>query len=120
DGGAGKASRRPSGDMEGTSRLFPEGVASGDFPMTRAARELSNPDLAPHVSFVELGGHGYAVVRAAPDALETEFVSIPAPLERSDRADGGRMSYQARAHARLWSKGEHPVVKMDVLEGGPK
>jgi alkaline phosphatase D len=36
-----------------------------------------------------MGGPGYAVVRAAQHALETEFVCIPRPLERSDRVDGG-------------------------------
>jgi alkaline phosphatase D len=84
------------------------------------AREFSNRDLAPHVAFVDMGGHGYAVVRAAKDALETEFVCIPRPLERSDRVDGGPLNYRVRAHARLWSKGEQPALTMDVLEGDPK
>jgi len=94
-----------------------EYARSGD---AAKARKLSNRDLAPHVSFVDLGGHGYAVVRAAPDRLETEFVCIPRPLERSDRADGGPLNYRVRAHARLWNKGEHPALTMDVLEGDPK
>ena len=29
----------------------------------KSARLLSNPDLAPHLEFVDLGGHGYAKVR---------------------------------------------------------
>ena len=84
------------------------------------AREFSNRDLAPHVAFVDMGGHGYAVVRAAQDRLETEFVCIPRPLERSDRVDGGPLNYRVRAHARLWSKGGHPALKVDVLNGDPK
>ena len=94
-----------------------EYARSGD---AAKAREFSNRDLAPHVAFVDMGGHGYAVVRAAQDRLETEFVCIPRPLERSDRADGGPLNYRVRAHARLWSKGEHPALTMDVLEGDPK
>ncbi len=94
-----------------------EYARSGD---AAKARQLSNPDLAPHVSFVDMGGHGYAVVRAASDSLETEFVCIPRPLERSERADGGPLNYRVRARARLWSKGEHPALTMDVLEGDPK
>ena len=35
---------------------------SGDIEKARA---LSNPELAPHLSFVDMGGHGYAIVRAA-------------------------------------------------------
>jgi alkaline phosphatase D len=29
----------------------------------RKARVLSNAELSPHVSFVDMGGHGYAVVQ---------------------------------------------------------
>ena len=94
-----------------------EYARSGD---AAKARELSNPDLAPHVSFVDMGGHGYAVVRAAADSLETEFVGIPRPLERSERADGGPLNYRVRSSAKLWAKGESPKLKLDVLEGDPK
>ena len=94
-----------------------EYARSGD---AAKARELSNPDLAPHVSFVDMGGHGYAVVRAASDSLETEFVGIPRPLERSERADGGPLNYRVRSSAKLWAKGESPKLKLDVLEGDPK
>jgi alkaline phosphatase D len=75
-----------------------EYARSGD---AAKARELSNPDLAPHVSFVDMGGHGYAVVRAAADSLETEFVGIPRPLERSERANGGPLNYLVRSSAKV-------------------
>ena len=54
------------------------------------------------------------------DRLETEFVCIPRPLERSEHADGSSLNYRVRAHARLWSNGEHPALTMNVLEGDPK
>lgn len=47
---------------------------SGD---VEKARALSNRDLSPHVRFVDMGGHGYSVVRATRNELETEFVCIP-------------------------------------------
>jgi len=110
--------------LRGINMLLKHGVRScleyarsGD---AAKARELSNPDLAPHVSFVDMGGHGYAVVRAASDSLETEFVGIPRPLERSERADGGPLNYRVRSSAKLWAKGESPKLKLDVLEGDPK
>ena len=53
------------------------------------ARALSNPEVAPHLKFVDLGGHGYARSRASAERLETEFVCIPRPIEGSDRPDGG-------------------------------
>ena len=84
------------------------------------ARSLSNPDLAPHVSFVDMGGHGYSVVRAAADALETVFVCIPRPLERSNREDGGPLNYRIKLRASLWQKGTAPQLKMQVVEGDPK
>ncbi len=84
------------------------------------ARQLSNPSLSPHLSFVDMGGHGYAIVRVASDELETEFVCIPRPLERSDRPDGGPLAYRVKHRARLWKKGEPPKLETMVVEGNPK
>jgi alkaline phosphatase D len=84
------------------------------------ARALTNPDLSPHVSFVDMGGHGYSVVRVASGFVETEFVCIPRPLERSKGEDGGPLNYRVSFHADLWNKGEDPKLEMRVLDGDPK
>jgi alkaline phosphatase D len=84
------------------------------------ARQLSNPALSPHLSFVDMGGHGYSIVRVASDELETEFVCIPRPLERSDGPDGGPLAYRVKHRARLWQKGETPKLETVVVEGNPK
>ena len=94
-----------------------EYAKSGD---VEKARKLSNPDLSPHASFVDMGGHGYAVVRAASDTIETEFVCIPRPLERSDREDGGPLAYRVAHRAKMWRKGETPRLERRILEGNPK
>jgi hypothetical protein len=46
---------------------------SGD--VLQALKER-NPEAGPHLSFVDAGGHGYAVVCATED-LEVEFAYIP-------------------------------------------
>jgi alkaline phosphatase D len=84
------------------------------------ARALSNPDLSPHVSFVDMGGHGYSVVLVTSESLETEFVCIPRPLERSDSKDGGPLLYRVRSRAPLWKKGETPKLDVQIVEGDPK
>jgi alkaline phosphatase D len=84
------------------------------------ARALTNPDLSPHVSFADMGGHGYTVVRATRNSLETEFVCIPRPLERSERPDGGPLLYRVRHRAALWDKGDRPKLEAQVLEGNPR
>ena len=94
-----------------------EYVKSGDLDKVRS---VSNGDLSPHVSFVDMGGHGYAVVRITPDELEAEFVCIPRPIERSDRADGGPLLYRARHRTRLWRKGEAPGLVAQIVEGDPR
>ena len=81
------------------------------------ARALSNPGLSPHVSFVDMGGHGYAVVHVTSDSLETEFVCIPRPVQRSERADGGPLLYRTRHRANLWPKVQRPRLEVQVLEG---
>ena len=94
-----------------------EYAKSGDI---KKARALSNPNLSPHLSFVDMGGHGYAVVRATSDSFQSEFVCIPRPIERSDRPDGGPLAYRARHTANLWRKGESPKLETRVIEGDPK
>ncbi|HEY2840972.1 MAG TPA: alkaline phosphatase D family protein [Pirellulales bacterium] len=83
----------------------------------KRARSLSNPDLAPHLEFVDLGGHGYAKVRLSPDAMRTEFVCIPRPITRSEKLDGGPIRYRVLHTAALWKSGERPQLKTSVLEG---
>jgi alkaline phosphatase D len=94
-----------------------EYARSGDMVKARA---LSNPDLAPHLSFVDMGGHGYSVVKATSEYLETEFVCIPRPIERSERPDGGDLKYRVRFRTKVWKKDEVPELKMQIVEGDPK
>ena len=94
-----------------------EYMRSGD---VEKARAVSNPDLSPHLSFVDMGGHGYSVVRVTSDMFETEFVCIPRPIERSERPDGGPLLYRTRHRARSWRKGERPKLELQVLEGDPR
>jgi alkaline phosphatase D len=94
-----------------------EYASSGDIAKARA---LSNPDLAPHLSFVDANGHGYSVVRATSRTLETEFVCIPRPVERSGTPDGGPLRYRVTFRTELWEKGEAPKMEMRVFEGDPK
>lgn len=81
------------------------------------ARSLSNPDLAPHLEFVDLGGHGYAKVRLSAAEMRTEFVCIPRPITRSESPDGGPIRYRVVHTASLWKSGERPQLKTAVLEG---
>jgi alkaline phosphatase D len=93
-----------------------EYARSGD---VHKSRQLSNRDLSPHVSFVDMGGHGYSVVHAAADRLETEFICLPRPIVRQDQPDGGPILYRVRHAARLWRKHERPNLEQKVIEGNP-
>jgi alkaline phosphatase D len=79
----------------------------------------SNPDVAPHLSFVDLGGHGYATVRASASDLETEFVCIPRPLTRSESPDGGPLAYRVVHRVKSWAAGERPRLIQEIVEGVP-
>lgn len=94
-----------------------EYAKSGDIAKARA---LSNPDLSPHLSFIDMGGHGYSVVHATSESFETEFVCIPRPIERSDHPDGGPLRYRVRTRTALWKNGEAPKLELRILEGDPK
>jgi alkaline phosphatase D len=84
------------------------------------AKEVSNPDLAPHLSFLDMGGHGYAVARVSGDAFECEFVCIPRPIERSEREDGGPLLYRVAHIAPMWKAGDRPRLEQRVIEGSPE
>ena len=76
-----------------------------------------NPQLAPHLSFVDLGGHGYSVVRAGSDELEVEFVCIVRPLERNEREDGGPLAYRVVHRVNRWKRGAEPRIERTKAEG---
>ena len=84
------------------------------------ARRLSNPDVAPHLAFVDMGGHGYATVKVARDSIESEFVCIPRPLERIEEPYGGPLRYRVVHRAPLWAKGERPRLERRIVEGDPE
>jgi alkaline phosphatase D len=75
--------------------------------------------VSPHLSFVDVGGNGYATVRVTPDILETEFVCVQRPIARSTEPDGGPLEYRVLHRARLWKHGETPSLEQQVLEGAP-
>jgi alkaline phosphatase D len=91
-----------------------EFAKSGDL---KKAHALSNPELAPHLTFVDLGGHGYATVSVDADRMVTEFVCIPRPIERSTSPDGGPLRYRVRHEVSLWKAGERPQMRQTVVEG---
>ena len=91
-----------------------EYASSGDVAKAHAVR---NPDLAPHLTFVDAGGHGYATVRVDASKMVTEFVCIPRPLERSATPDGGPLRYRVRHEIPLWKAGEAPKMRLTVVEG---
>jgi alkaline phosphatase D len=113
---------RPDGSMQcALNMTLRHGVRSsltlketGDPARARAAR---NPDVSPHLEFTDLGGHGYATVRVSPEELETEFICIPRPLERSAEEDGGPLVYRAVHRVRLWRAGERPQLRQEIVEG---
>lgn len=94
-----------------------EYAASGDIGKARAA---TNPDVAPHVAFVDMAGHGYTVVRADATAIETEFVCIVRPIARAATPDGGPLRYRVTHRAELWAPGTRPKLTQRVIEGDPK
>lgn len=83
------------------------------------ARAASNPALAPHLTFVDMGAHGYATVRLDGAEMRTEFVCIPRPTARSERDDGGPLRYRVVHTAKLWRAGERPQLVQRVIEGDP-
>lgn len=83
------------------------------------ARRLSNPDLAPHLKFVDFGAHGFATVRAASDCIECEFVCIPRPLTRASTADGAPVLYRVIHRAPAWNTVAAVRLEQRIVAGNP-
>ena len=81
------------------------------------ALAVRNPELAPHLTFVDNGGHGYATVRCDAEKMVTEFVCIPRPVTRAPGNDGGPLRYRVRHEVPLWRAGEAPRMTHSVVEG---
>jgi alkaline phosphatase D len=94
-----------------------EYARSGDIDRARA---LTNPDVSPHLEFIDMGGHGYATVAVTGEAVETEFLCIPRPIHRSESPDGGPILYRVAHRATRWKKGERPRLTQRIIEGDPK
>jgi len=115
---------KPDGTIAWTfNMLLRHGVRScleyaRSFDLERA-RAVANPALAPHLAFVDMGGHGYSKVRLDGETMRTEFVCIPRPIARSETPDGGPLRYRVAHTARLWRPGERPRLETVVLEGDP-
>ncbi len=84
------------------------------------AKTLANPDNAPHVKFVDMGGHGYGVVQVSAHRMDVEFVCIPRPIVANTAADGGPLRYRVIHSAALWAPGSVPVLSRTKLEGNPE
>ncbi|MFO1469385.1 MAG: alkaline phosphatase D family protein [Steroidobacteraceae bacterium] len=94
-----------------------EYARSGDI---EAARALTNRELAPHLTFVDMAGHGYSVVRASAEEFSTEFHCIERPIKRATTADGGPLRYRVRHRAARWRAGEAPRLEQLLVEGDAK
>ncbi|MDB5678875.1 alkaline phosphatase D family protein [Sphingomonas bacterium] len=91
-----------------------EYAASGDIAKARA---LTNPDVAPHVEFVDMAGHGYTVISADAHAIDSEFVCIVRPIARATTPDGGPLRYRVSHRAPRWKPGQAPKLEQRMLEG---
>src|SRR4030095_8260578 len=87
---------------------------TGDLQQALAQR---NPDVAPHLSFMDAGGHGYSVVRANKEEVEGEFVCIPRPLDHNEKADSGPLAYRVAYKVKQWERGLSPRLERTLIEG---
>lgn len=101
--------------------LFTHGVraaleysATGDLS---AALARTNPEVAPHLPFLDMSSHGFATVLVTPDALETEFVGMDRPVESVEDPEGPPVKYRLVHRVAAWEGGERPSLQRIRTEG---
>lgn len=81
------------------------------------AKLFSNPGNAPHVDFVDMGGHGFAIVSADRRRIDVEFVCVPRPIADDSSVDGGPIRYRISFGAERWKVGVDPLLRRTALRG---
>lgn len=84
-----------------------EYAESGDLAKAHA---VSNPELAPHLEFVDLGGQGYGVVSVDGSRMVTDFVCISRSMECAATPDGGPLRYRGGMRVPSCHPGERPQI----------
>lgn len=85
-------------------------LAAGDEAAAFAQR---NAEVAPHLGFVDLDGHGYAVVGVTAAALNVEFVALPAPLA----VDLTTPLYRVTHRVDAWQPRQRPTLRRTQASG---
>lgn len=85
-------------------------LGGADLAQAQAAR---NSEVAPHLAFADLDGHGYALALADEHALEVEFVALPPPLTPDDPEPLYRVTHRVES----WRAGESPVLRRIAEHG---
>jgi alkaline phosphatase D len=113
--------RREEGHEPVINLLFTHGVAAAlayaDTGDLDAALARSNPEVAPHLSLLDMGSHGFATVRISGEELETELTAVHPPLTPVDASEGPPVKYRIVHRTRAWSGGEAPVMEWVLGEG---
>lgn len=81
-----------------------------------AAMEVADPGINPHLVYADSDAYGYYTLRVTEDAVESEFVVIPAP--RTDESSGTPTVYRrVRMRAPAWEPGDTPTLTDIEVEG---
>lgn len=75
------------------------------------AKEVRNPDVAPHLVFSDQGGHGFGILTATPDDLTVEFVGTVRPEQPATTPEGIEVSYRITHRVESWTKGRQPRLE---------
>ncbi len=67
---------------------------------------LSNPDPSPYIPSIDVGGHGYSVVRAGKTLSKPSSSCIGRPIAPAADPEGGPLRYRVVHRVSAWAAGE--------------
>ncbi len=91
-----------------------EYARSGDLV---AARSLTNPDNAPHLEFIDMGGHGYAVVTAKAEGLADRVRLHPASHQSSPEPRWRTLALSRHPHRSTVARRRAPQARAALHRG---
>ena len=78
--------------------------------------EAADPEVNPHMRYVDADAHGFLVARITPDRCDVQYMSVFEPVNLADNEEAGvRRRVNLRVEA--WPEGREPVIEVGAVEG---
>ena len=78
--------------------------------------QASDPDVNPHIHYVDTDAHGFFVARITTERCDVQYVSVFEPVNPAKQPESG-VRRRVNFHVDAWSEGDAPRIRVGKVEG---